>query len=245
MEIIFEHPLTEKLRTWLRLEYLLTELFADVEINTLANATQFFRHISDLLEILERGDLKLELYKDIEKQLAKFSIWAELPDVDQGIVQSWQKKLVGLSQQLKDSPRFNSHLQSDRLINAVRQRLSIPSGCCSFDLPTLHFWLNLSARERNMAIRNWLAPLEPLYASLSSIMSLIRHSSTIDQHTAFNGFFQDSAEQKVLLQVGIPADLNLYPQISGVKHRFMIRFLPFDQDNGTVPEQFKFSLGLC
>jgi cell division protein ZapD len=36
-------------------------------------------------------------------------------------------------------------LREDRLIGLVRQRLSIPGGCCSFDLPTLHMWLHMPA----------------------------------------------------------------------------------------------------
>ncbi|MCP6559244.1 cell division protein ZapD, partial [Klebsiella pneumoniae] len=37
----------------------------------------------------------------------------------------------------------------------------------------------------------------------------------------------------------------LYPQISGHKSRFAIRFLPLDSEFGVVPERFDFELAGC
>ncbi|MDU4554606.1 MAG: cell division protein ZapD, partial [Enterobacter sp.] len=37
----------------------------------------------------------------------------------------------------------------------------------------------------------------------------------------------------------------LYPQISGHKSRFAIRFMPLDSEHGTVPERLDFELACC
>jgi cell division protein ZapD len=37
----------------------------------------------------------------------------------------------------------------------------------------------------------------------------------------------------------------LYPQISGHKSRFAIRFMPLDSENGIVPERLDFELACC
>lgn len=36
-----------------------------------------------------------------------------------------------------------------------------------------------------------------------------------------------------------------YPQISGHKSRFAIRFMPLDSENGLVPERLDFELACC
>jgi cell division protein ZapD len=59
---------------------------------------------------------------------------------------------------LMAAPR-GQFLREDRLIGLVRQRLSIPGGCCSFDLPTLHMWLHMPQAQRDAQVNSWLASL--------------------------------------------------------------------------------------
>lgn len=40
-------------------------------------------------------------------------------------------------------------------------------------------------------------------------------------------------------------DSQLYPQISGHKSRFAIRFMPLDSENGLVQERLDFELACC
>ena len=51
--IVFEHPLNEKMRTWLRLEFLLNQLKTHHHFEQ-NNALLFFHALSELLEIIER-----------------------------------------------------------------------------------------------------------------------------------------------------------------------------------------------
>lgn len=244
-EIIFEHPLTEKMRTWLRLENLLNTIFEVRAANTAPMALSLLRSLIELSEVLERGDIKVDLYKDLDRLLGRFAIWAESPEVDHAIIKSWQDKLSQLANDVKQVARFNLHLQNDKLLNTIRQRLSIPGGCCSFDLPTLHVWLNLPKETQDEIIEGWIAPLYVLKESISTIISLTRNTGAHQSVVAKKGFFQDIAENKELLRVKLKAKDLIYPQISGVKNRYMIRFLPYDADNGIVPDEFDFSIFSC
>jgi cell division protein ZapD len=62
---------------------------------------------------------------------------------------------------------------------------------------------------------------------------------------SLNGFYQDNAEDADLLRMNIALDLQVYPQVSGHKTRFAIRFLPLDSEHGVVPERLKFDLACC
>jgi len=59
--ILFEHPLNEKMRTWLRIEFLIQQLSQHLPVNDHATALHFFRNVGDLLDVIERGDVRTEL----------------------------------------------------------------------------------------------------------------------------------------------------------------------------------------
>ncbi|MCX0221839.1 cell division protein ZapD, partial [Escherichia coli] len=133
----------------------------------------------------------------------------------------------------------------DRLIGLVRQRLSIPGGCCSFDLPTLHIWLHSSQAQRDEQVGRWIASLEPLNQALTLVLDLIRNSAPFRKQTSLNGFYQDNGEDADLRRVQLPLDSQLYPQISGHKNRFAIRFILLDSENGKVRVRVDFDLACC
>ena len=243
--VLFEHPLNEKMRTWLRIEFLLQQLSVYPTITSHADALHFFRNIGDLLDVLERGEVRTDLMKELERQQRKLQSWAEVPGVDQERINTLRQQLKQLSSMLISAPRIGQYLREDRLVGLVRQRLSIPGGCCSFDLPTLHIWLHMPQEYRDEQVSKWLSSLDPLSQSLVLILDLIRNSAAFRKQTSLNGFYQDNGEDADLLRLRLDLASQLYPQISGHKSRFAIRFLPLDSEHGIVPERFDFELACC
>lgn len=243
--VLFEHPLNEKMRSWLRIEFLLQQLHANSEISSISSALNFFRAASDLLDVLERGEVKTELMKELERQQQKLLLWTDVPGVDMSRIQDVRTDLKHTVTLLMSSPRTGQALREDRLVSLVKQRLGIPGGCCSFDLPTLHIWLHLPQAQRDRDVQSWLETLMPLHHALTSILDLIRQSGTFRNQTSLNGFFQDNAEGADLLRLRISLDNQLYPQISGHKTRYAIRFLPLDSEKGQVPARLNFELACC
>ncbi len=243
--VLFEHPLNEKMRTWLRIEFLIQQLSAYLPINNHTSALHFFRNVGDLLDVLERGEVRTELLKELERQQRKLQAWAEVPGVDNSRIDTLRQQLKASSAVLMSAPRIGQFLREDRLIALVRQRLSIPGGCCSFDLPTLHIWLHMPQEHRDGQVQSWLASLEPLNQALFLILDLIRNSAPFRKQTSLNGFYQDNGDDADLLRLQLPLAAQLYPQISGHKSRFAIRFMPLDSEHGLVPERLDFELACC
>lgn len=244
-QVLFEHPLNEKMRTWLRIEFLIQQLSINLPIADHAGALHFFRNISDLLDVFERGEVRTELLKELERQQRKLQAWVEVPGVDQDRIEALRQQLKSAGSVLISAPRIGQQLREDRLIALVRQRLSIPGGCCSFDLPTLHIWLHLQQAQRDAQIESWLASLNPLTQALTLVLDLIRNSAPFRKQTSLNGFYQDNGDDADLLRLMLTLDSQLYPQISGHKSRFAIRFMPLDSENGLVPERLDFELACC
>ncbi|HDN2510289.1 TPA: cell division protein ZapD [Providencia rettgeri] len=243
--ITYEYPMNEKIRSWLRLETLLSQIYELSNITSYSSGIAFFRSVSELIEILDRGEVRSDLIKELEKQRTRLSNWASDPNADNQLISSLLTDLSDKISHLMSAPRFGHHLRTDKIISMVRQRLSIPGGCCSFDLPTLQLWLNIPKNERDKAISGWLQSLDPLNDALKTVLSLIRQSGTFETKESFNGFYQDSVEGKELLRIKLPAENFIYPQISGHKTRFALRFLHIDSENGILPDVISFELSCC
>ena len=67
----------------------------------------------------------------------------------------------------------------------------------------------------------------------------------VGNQSSLNGFIQDNGGDADLLRLNLSLDSLLYPQFSGHKSRFAIRFMPLDSENGQVPERLDFELACC
>lgn len=243
--VIFEHPLNERTRTWLRIETSLEQLFSQTQLDTLPTSLAFFRAAAEFIEVIDRGEIRSDILKELEKQQKKLSAWAQAPNIDKTLLLTLIDKLKSQAAILNKAPRLAQHLKEDKIISIVRQRLSIPGGCCSFDLPLLHLWLNLSCEERANSVKRWLDGLMPLKTALESLLDLLRQSTHFAAVESLNGFYQDNAEEGVLLRIRLKTEAKIYPLVSGHKTRFAIRFLHFDSEHGVVPQKLPFDIACC
>lgn len=242
---VFEHPLNEKTRTKLRLEYLAQQLNHHQPITELNSAISFFHIVSDLLDILERTNFRTELRKDLEIQLQKLLSWKELPGINTTYLVNVIQKIKPVIEQLDSIDRFGGYLSNDPLIKEVRRRLVIPGGYFSFDLPTLALWLTLPQQERDKQVQVWLESLHLLYYALDLNMGFMRDSCEFVHYEAHNTLFhRDNFGEYELLRVQMNLKDNMYPKISGNQTRFAIRFTPFDASL-PVPEPLYFSISCC
>ncbi len=61
--VLFEHPLNEKMRTRLRIEFLIQQMAFRPQIASHADALHFFRNAGDLLDVPERGEVRTDRLK--------------------------------------------------------------------------------------------------------------------------------------------------------------------------------------
>lgn len=146
--VTYEYPLNEKIRSWLRLETLLQQVYELSHITSYTSGIAFFRSVSELIEILDRGEVRSDLIKELEKQRKRLAAWAEAPNADNQLISTLLDDLAAKITNITAAPRFGQQLRNDKIISMVRQRLSIPGGCCSFDLPTLQLWLHMPQEQK-------------------------------------------------------------------------------------------------
>ena len=155
-EAVFEFPLKEKVRNYLRVEQLLGQLKSSASSESPQLQTVFFEQLFELLDLIERLDLRSDMSKDLDAHEKNLVYWSQHPKIDSAALEQALKTIVTLKQKLKTERRFGSALKEDKFLNAIRQRFAIPGGACSFDLPNLYFWLQQPLAERQAEINGWL-----------------------------------------------------------------------------------------
>lgn len=248
----YEQPLNERIRTFLRLENLFERATYHTTSNSEHDAHAFIHTLLEINNLINRGDLKSEVVKELERQSQALKKHSKDPAVDQdrlSILLREQEKRM--SELLHSKEQLGQHLKGDILFNNIRQRLSMPGGTCEFDLPIYSYWLNLPVSQRGSVMQAWLTPLQSLANAISLCLETIRGASGPEPKIAINGYYEQTLNgggQAQLIRVAIDQAQPYYPTISAGKHRFSIRFLeymPGELSSPQVQQDVTFGLTIC
>jgi len=193
------------------------------------NHTCALEALLELLGFTTRSDIKLEVIKELERQHGKLESLSKRPQVDHAQLDSILRNLKARIDEMQTSSgQLGRELHDVELLNAVKQKSNLPGCICDFDLPVFHFWQLRDAATRIRHLQTWFEPFKDLDRAVQLILDVIRHSSQEISETAESGFYQqslDSGQSILLLRIIVPEGCEYYPEISGGKHRFSVRFL--------------------
>jgi len=250
--LTYEQPLNERIRTFLRLEKLFNQFTFHVKHGSAWDNPIAIDAITDILSFTTRSDIKLEVLKELERQHSRLERLTKRPQIDQGQLTSLLDKQTTLISRLQSNTgQLGQETQSAELLNAVRQKNSVPGPICDFDLPAFQYWLTRPESTRREQLQQWFSPFLVLEEAITMIMDVLRNSTDETDETAVKGFFQkviDTNQAVQLLHISVPATHTCYPEISAGKHRFSVRFM-INPNPYTRPEQFTedvmFRLKIC
>ena len=232
--ILYEHPLNERIRNYLKLEQLFAQAYSCISnnLNITTSHQVFFNALFSILDTLERNDVRGDLIKDLEKLEQNLVLWSKAPDVDTSALELNLAETVKLVSHLRIPRPTWSQLKEDKLLACLKQRFAIQGGSSSFDLPQLHFWLHQKEAQTTQDIQKWLNLLSDISSSLAIVLKFIRQRAEFEAIEADSGFYQDNGEGLLLLRLKLAKDAQYYPTISGNKYRYSIRFMLPCQDTG-------------
>lgn len=237
--ICYEQPLHERVRTFLRLEFLFNAARHALEGDAHWDSRAVVARMLEILSLLGRGDIRTEVIKELERHGAMLNRLVANPGVDEGRLLALLGEIDARTGALHSAGSLTQPLREQEFLNTIRNRTAIPGGTCEFDLPSYHFWLSKPEAERKQDLEQWLGTLEPLRRAIRLILNLIRNSASPTDETAAGGMFQrtlDTTAPCHLIRVMLDDDANCFPEISGSKHRFTVRFLELP-DLDTRPAQ--------
>ncbi|WP_017443661.1 cell division protein ZapD [Gayadomonas joobiniege] len=246
-DLLYEFPLNEKIRTYLRVETLVKRAEAQLAHPDVWAKMDFLNALFALLDVVERGDLKSDLLKDLEKHEKQLVLWSQHPGIDNTALQATLTQLVDMSSHLANSAKLGQSLRDDRFLSPIKQRFAIPGGNCCFDLPNLHQWLHQNNDITSQDQQKWLKKLEPLKNAVILNLKMLREKSNFETVAAVAGAYQKSVDSVELLRLKLPLNCIYYPTVSGHKSRFSIRFMQPDEQQGksSCEDTLNFELAIC
>jgi len=227
--VIYEQPLNERVRSFLRLEHLFSIADHHCPQDSQWDSRIAISCFLEILDLLSRSDIKSDLIKELERHAVTLDVLKSNPNVDHQRLNEILHNINDYLATLRDSNfQPGQHLRQDELTASIKQRISIPGGTCNFDLPAFHHWLHKPVHSRHNDLTKWKQDLSVIKESLAIALLMLRNSTTPILENAESGFYQQPIESKLscqLIRVLVPHDCNYFPEISGGKHRFTIRFM--------------------
>lgn len=250
--ILYEYPFNERIRTYLRLEHLFQRLD---ELATRSAALDHHYAIQTLFEITDvaaRADMKSDVLKDLDRHRQHLAGFRDNPAIDMRMLDTVLARLNQCYDALSQTAgKAGVELADDEALMAIRSRMGIPAGTCSFDLPSYHHWQHSGEAQRISDLQRWSAHITPLRDAVLLLLTMLRDTGTPQKVTALNGQFQQNLPQGKtfqLLRLRIDPAQALVPEISGNRLMVSVRLLQFAPGQvRSAPHQGEswFELTLC
>jgi len=225
----YEQPLNERMRTFLRLEFLYQQMLYNGELDSDWATRAATSSLLEIMAILMRGDVRSDVHKELDHQIENLERFVSKPGVDSRRLDALLKNLLESRDEVNSAgTQFLQPLRGCEFLTSIKHRSSIPGGTCEFDLPEYNHWLRQPIARRQQDLQDWLSVIRPVCDAVVELLWLIRESAQPLEKTAINGMYQHNMQKHNhfrLLRVTLPDDSPLYPEISGSQHRFTVRFL--------------------
>ena len=248
----FEQPLSERMRTFLRVEFLYEQTLFHVDEPTEFSARAAVTALLEILTILGRSDVRTDVSKELERHADILGRYRSQPGVDHARLTGLIENIGKLRQQLAEAgPQAVNPLKECDFLTTIRHRSAIPGGTCMFDLPDYAYWLRLPAAERRKQLDEWTHHIKPICDAVAEVLWLTREATEPTPQTAPGGLYQhsfDRSDQATLVRVLLPANAGMFPEVSAGQHRFTIRFVRWrgvDTRPAQVTQDVRFDLAIC
>jgi len=248
--ISYEYPLSERVRTLLRLE----DLYERVDY-FLAKDDPHEHHVAllalfEILEVSSRADLKSDLLQELERQKQALEALRDNPEISEQALDNvlWQIDQAS-SRLFQSSGKTGQELRENEWLMSIKQRTNIPGGVCEFDLPSYHYWLQQSADLRRRDLQQWLAPFLPIREGMGIVVRLLRESGKSTTQLAYQGVYQQMMAGRIaqMLRIRLARDYACVPEVSANKYALNIRFLAQEgiQRPKVAESDVEFELTFC
>lgn len=246
--LLFEQPLNEKTRVYLRLEGIFNRAQQLLAEQSIASHYAAFGTLFELMDSVDHGDLRGDLHSDLDRQVQQLRTLGSNPKVDTEKLGRFLEQLEKLHHWiLHHQGKFAARLRENEFLHAIKHRYTLPGGTCAFDLPRLYCFLQRPAELRRERLQQWLNELHGVRTSVDVLLRLMREGTNWRTAQFDDGFFQLEPVHGQLLRLRMPCTQSIYPEVSSGRQRCVIR-LAIADDEGAVKylrESSSFDYSLC
>ena len=247
--IVYEFPLVERIRFFLRYETLIEA------------ANRRFKHKDDiatlqslnrLLLFIGNHDLKRELLHQLEQQNEILSGFSKIKGADQEKLSQWADKNSAALERFYEFRMPSGDYRNHHFLASALRQLSLQSGISSFDFPELLAWRQLPWEQRGAMLAQWLEPLRQFAAGVDTCLELTRQSGDFAKNIAKQGYYSmNPANSSLALQmvrIRLPAGTSRHPIVSTGAQMLTVHFMEpgdFSDAPARTSEDVEFDMAYC
>ncbi len=249
--ILYEYPLNERIRTYLRLEQLFRRLATLVPRAHPLDHHFALQTIFEIMDVASRTDMKSDVLRDIDRHRQQLNGYRGNPAISEAVLDDVMAQLDLCFEQLSGLPgKTGQALTENDWLMSIRSRIGIPGGTCEFDLPAYFAWQHRAPELRQADLQGWVQTLTPLADAIVLLMKMLRDSGSPQKVVAPGGQLQQNlppGRTFHLLRLSIDPVLGLLPEISGNRLMMSVRLMRQGADHRLHPaaEDAAFELTLC
>ena len=248
---IYELPLNERLRTFMRIEFLYSRLkYFTSNLDDNWQTRTVIHTLLEIYSILSRTDVRREVLADLDRYIMQMQRFQSAPDADNNMVNDVLEDLDSIKNQVVDiGTDYLLKLREDEFIASLLHRHTLPGGKAEFDMPKYKFFLESDKKNVVSQINSWIDIIRPICEGIDKLMWIIRESNEPIATVAVGGQYNHQIERRTQISLVriITNDANIYPEISGGRHLIAVRF--FNQNKDGIYLQFEdnveFKISLC
>lgn len=250
--IRYEFPLSERYRTFLKLEHLFKLLRHRMHQYFPDDFLLSLQHLTDIAQLLQKTPLQKELLDELAHYQYTLTRLSETPAIDKIALEQILYKISTNIESLNGFSTSDLTYMKTDLIRTYTKRNEIMCGTIAFDTPLIQFWAEQDAETKSTLLQSWTEAFAPVENALLLLLHLVRQSAYAKRETAKQGkyFLKLPAQSEYLfIQIEYDSALNVYPSISGGHQRFYIHFIELDTQNSAASApstaDLPFMLTLC
>ncbi len=253
-KMMFEFPLSERFRTFLRIENLYRRWLHYLTSNHKDDHHTGLLTLLDLYDFTFRNDVKGDLLSELGRYKQSLSQYYSSPEISEEKLTQTILRMVDAQKQIEQSPKFGGNLVENEWLLNVKSRLVVASSTCSFDMGFYHQWLQEDPAQRRSDMERWAMPFAPLFDAVVFLLSIARNMVSSKDCVTLNKVFQQPllGRKFDILQIEITQTTRCLPDVSANKHVIWLRFArpalqarPTAVTGEPTPEEISFRLGLC
>ena len=250
-EHIYELPLNERLRTFMRVEFLYKRLQYNLENDDTWAIRSSVNTLLEIYSILSRTDVRREVLFDLDRYIFQMTKYQDSSMVNKERAKEINLQLESLKNDVDQvGTGYLSQIRDIEFVGSLLHRHTLPGGRAEFDIPKYQFWLDSGPTRTRSDMRKWVGVIKPVCDSIDQILWLLRESAEAISTVAINGLYNHQIErssQISLVRIFLSKN-NVFPEISGGKHLISIRFLNWSTTNEKTIQDNKnirFKISLC
>ena len=216
--IIYEQPVAENIRNFLKCEYLFEKYTHGLAQGDIWSIRSSIVTIIEISDFVLRINLKVELLKELEKSKLYINVLRENNLIDILKYDVYHEKIVECLNKLNEIENNPSKTIVDNdFLMQIKNKLYIPGGDNFFDNPS---YLNFLASNKSKIVDNinkWYNPFNYLFAASELILSIKRSNTKFEKFTSDVSFFEkrlDSSARIDLVRIRLQKNVNVFPDIS-------------------------------